>query len=65
MKEEKTKHKLARMKYNGYKRYTDYDENGKKYSYVIASWKCPICKRIVECGMPKDRKTLVVRCDGL
>ena len=53
------------MKYNGYKRYTDYDQNGKKYSYVIANWKYPVCKHIVECGMPKDRKTLKTNCDGI
>lgn len=52
----KTKHKLTLCKYIGY--YKD------KLVGNIAKWKCPICKRVYQCGMPDDRRFLQVHCDG-
>lgn len=51
-----SKHKLVECKYAGC--YRDKEVGN------LAKWKCPLCKRVYQCGEPKDRKTLKIHCDG-
>ena len=51
------KHKLVLCKYVGY-----YNEKDIGH---IAKWKCSMCKRVLQCGEPKDKRTLKIHCDGI